>query len=78
MEISCYARGMATEILMAQDLHAALEQAGIIPANCGDVIIEVRMGAPVIIHEIRFADNRLLEVIGAHVAPASIELQKGT
>jgi len=60
------------DILTADDLHSALERAGIIPPNCGDIIIEARAGSPVIIHEIRFADGNLINVISAHVEAAKI------
>lgn len=61
------------DIVTGIDLHEALEEAGLIPPNCGDLIIEVPLDGIVTIHEIRWAPRKLLEVIRAHVTPATVQ-----
>lgn len=63
------------DVCFGADLHDALEAAGIIPPNTGDLIIEVPCSGLAIIHEIRLAPGKLLEVVRASVSPAKIRLE---
>ncbi len=64
------------KVITGWDFGKALADAGILPANCGDLIIEVPVGGPVIIHSVAFGDDRLLNVIGSSVNRAKIEIRE--
>lgn len=63
-------------IITGWDFGKALMDAGIIPPNSGDLIIEVPVGGPVIIHSVALADERLLNVVGSSVSAARIEVKE--
>ena len=50
------------QIITGMDLGKLLLEAGLIPPNSGDVIIECPVDGPVILHCIAFGDERMLAV----------------
>lgn len=64
------------KVITGWEFGKALADAGILPRNCGDLIIEVPVDGPVIIHMVAFGDDRLLNVIGSSVNRAKIEIRE--
>ena len=60
------------QIITGMDLGKLLLEAGLIPPNSGDVIIECPVGGPVILHCIALGDERMLAVFSAAVKGAKI------
>ena len=66
------------KIESAYNLGAMLEEAGIIPPMCGDVIIEIPVGGAVRIHTAIFADDRLTKVLAAFCESAKVVEEEKT
>jgi hypothetical protein len=64
------------KVITGWDFGKALLDAGVIPPNCGDVFIEVRVGGVVIIHTAIFADERILNIVGASLKSARITVEE--
>lgn len=63
-------------VISGWEFGKALAEAGILPPNCGDLIIEVPVGGVVTIHTCSFGDERLLDVIGSSVQGAKLEMRE--
>ena len=57
----------------SRDLYEILRTAGLVPANCGDVIIEMRVDQPVKIHTQSFPDERICDAMEAFVKAAKVQ-----
>jgi hypothetical protein len=67
---------MRHQVVSGWDLGQALLKAGLLPPNCGKIIIEIPVDGPVTMHMVTFADERLLNVIGASVTEANIQIKE--
>ena len=54
-------------IISGWELGEALMKAGVIPENCGNLLIEVPISGPVTIHTRMFADESILKVVPTSV-----------
>ena len=65
-----------TVAVASGDLYLILRDAGLVPGNCGDVIIEMRAGDAVRIHCQSFPDERIVPVLRAFVHAAKVDSPK--
>jgi hypothetical protein len=60
-------------VVRSSDLYNILRDAELVPENCGDVIIEMRVGEAVKIHCQSYPDERILPALQAFVKAAKVK-----